>query len=374
MGLLVVGQGCKEDPSSVGLGLLNSGDFPRIRVDTLHASSFSTVSTPLVTYGSDRLLVGKYPSYTAMSILQFISLPIGAMDSVTITSAYLQLRSVYHFGDADAPIAFLGYRMIAISDSATFDSLTTFASNYYSPNPVLTYSPTVVDDTTTIQCPIDTGVVHSWFTTDSASYNYGIILIPTNVSTIKGFGSFLSATSEYYPTLVINYVGTDGTAGSVNFNTGSARFLADIDLTTLEAADPQSMFAQCGVAYRAQLKFHLPSLPKAGLILKATLELTLNPVASNLNSFAADTLIAYPDSTVSAFPVQSVTLTADSGRKVYQFPIVGFVRSWASTETLQQIQFGGLREGSSLDLFALYGTLAPYAGDRPRLIVTSIVQ
>jgi hypothetical protein len=135
------------------------------------------------------------------------------------------------------------------------------------------------------------------------------------------------------------------------------------------------MFVQCGVAYRAQLNFSQFSLPKAGLILKADLELTYNSAASNLNSYAADTLFSYfvnKDSSIATLPVPGQTITA-GGNKIYRFAIADYVRSWANGDTLRRLQFGGLRETSSLDLFALFGTLSPVAV-KPRLIVTHIVQ
>jgi hypothetical protein len=356
------------------MGLLSSGNIPRLQIDTLGASSYSTVPTKIVTSSSDRLLLGKYPGYNSITIVRFTGLPAGVLDTVTIVDAYIKLHSVYHFGDAVAPFAFLGYPVIANSDSASYDSLTTMPGNYYSPNIILAYQPTILDDTSTIQCIVDTSVVHNWFTTAGSAANYGIILIPTNVSTIKGFASFANGTSSYWPTLVIDYT-KNGVSGSVSYSTGVSRFVANIDQTTLVSSDPQSMFVQSGVAYRAQLDFNLRALPKAGLILKADLELTFNPLQSNLNSLAADTLYSYfvnKDSTIAALPPQGQTITTGNN-KIYRFAVGDFVRSWANGDTLQRLQFGGLRETSSLDLFALYGTLSS-VGLRPRLIYTFIVQ
>jgi hypothetical protein len=373
-GFILAVQGCKDNPTSVGLGLLPSGDKPGLNVDTVAAASFSTVSETISTFGSDRVLVGKYPGYDAITIVRFTGLPAGLLDTVTITNASIVLRAVYHFGDGSAPLAFQGFELTTNSDSANYDSLTILRGNYYSSNPILVYPPTILDDTSPIRCAIDTGVVHNWFATSPALPNYGVILIATNVSTIKGFASFSNATTSYYPTLVVNYV-ANGIPDSVSYSTGESRFLATISQSTLQSLDPQSMFAQSGVAYRAQLTFNLRSLPKAGLILKADLELTYNAAASNLNSFSADTLYSYylnNDSTITQAPFQGQTITAGAN-KIYSFPIGDYVRSWANGDSLQRLQFGGLREASSLDLFALFGTQSPTAV-RPRLIITSIAQ
>jgi hypothetical protein len=307
--------------------------------------------------------------------LRFTGIPAGLLDTVAITDAHIELHAIYHFGDALGAIAFQGFALTASSDSANYDSLTTLSGNYYSlNNPILVYPPSVLDDTSSIQCAIDTAIVRGWFSASTSTANYGVIIIATNVTTIKGFASFANTTSSYVPRLVVNYT-NGGNTGSVTDSTGESRFLANIPQTTLELSDPQSMFVQCGVAYRAQLKFGQFSLPKAGLILKAELELTYNSAASNLNSYAADTLFSYfvyKDSTIALQPVPGQTVT-EGGNKIYRFAVVDYVRTWANGDTLRRLQFGGLRETSSLDLFAMFGTLSPVAV-RPRLIVTHIVQ
>jgi hypothetical protein len=373
-GIILLIQGCKETPTSVGFGVLPPGDTPGITVDTLPASSYSTVSTQISTFGSDRLLVGKYSGYNALTTLRFTGIPAGFLDTVAITDAHIELHAIYHFGDALGAIAFQGFALTASSDSANYDSLTTMSGNYYSSNPILVYPPSVLDDTSSILCPIDITVVRNWFSASASTANYGVIIIATNVTTIKGFASFANTTSSYVPRLVVNYT-RGGNTGSVTDSTGISRFLANIPQTTLELSDPQSMFVQCGVAYRTQLKFSQFSLPKTGLILKADLELTYNSAASNLNSYAADTLFSYfvnKDSTVALLPVPGQTIT-QGGNKIYRFAIADFVRTWANGDTLRRLQFGGLRETSSLDLFATFGTLSPVAL-RPRLIVTHIAQ
>jgi len=372
--MMVALPACKETPTSVGLNVLPSKDKPGIRVDTVPAASYSTVFTSISTFGSDRLLVGKYPGYNSMSTIRFTGLPAGQLDTVTITSAYIALRAVYHFGDATAPLAFQGFELIASPDSATYDSLTTMPANYYSPTPVLVYPPNVLDDTSTIRCLIDTGVVHNWFAVSPSIPNYGVILIATNVGTIKGFGSFSNPTAAYYPTLVVTFL-DGGISDTISYSAGESRFVADVPVANLIASDPSSMFVQSGVAYRAQLAFNLHSLPKAGLILKADLELTFNAGSSNLNSFSSDTLYSYfvaSDTTAATLPVEGQTITSGS-YKIYSFEVADYVRSWANGDTLQRLQFGGLRESSSLDLFALFGTNSP-AAVRPRLIITSVAQ
>ncbi|HEY6950848.1 MAG TPA: hypothetical protein VI758_00490, partial [Bacteroidota bacterium] len=77
--------------------------------------------------------------------------------------------------------------------------------------------------------------------------------------------------------------------------------------------------------------------------------------------------------TVTAAPVQGQTLTFN-GQKIYRFAVQNYVRAWAGGTTAQKLQFGGLRETSSLDLYATFGASSVPQSVRPRLIITSIKQ
>ncbi len=366
--------GCKDTPTSVGYGLLGPGNIPNLAIDTALASSYATIPQTTSTFSSDKILVGKYPGYTSFALLRFTELPVGLFDTVNVTDVQLQLSTVYNFGNSSAPLAFLGYQLIAHADSATYDSLTTGAAMYYGSNPMLSFAPTTLSDTAIVQCALDTSVVRSWFTTAGSANNFGIILVPTNVNTVKGFGSFLNSASSNRPQLIIHYT-SQGNSDTVVYNSGVARFLANVDKTWLTSLDPQCMFVQSGVAYRGQLYFNLRTLPKAGLILKAELEVTYDPlVQPTLNTFAEDSLFAFYVANDSAVVDLTLGSTITSGSaKIYRFDVANFMRAWANGDTLQRIQLAGTRENSSLDLFPLYGTFSS-SGLRPRLIYTHVTQ
>jgi hypothetical protein len=371
-------QGCMENPTSVGLGFLQSGDIPKIDTLVLYASTSSTIPAQINTSLSDRLLLGKYAGYDALTIVRFTGLPVGILDTVSIVDAHIDLRSVYHFGDSLAAIAFQGYQAVSLVDSVQYDSLSLFPNTYYSPTPISVVPPFILDDTSTVRCPLDTSLVRTWFTTDGSLSNYGVVFKATNVNTIKGFASFGNANTDYWPKLTIDYVSSNG-SGSLTYSSGVSLYAASIPQSTLLAMDPQLMYVQSGVAYRGQLNFNLTNLPKPALVLKADLQLTLAPSQSNLNSYVADTILAYyikDDSTIAGGYIPSaVTIVSANGvsSKVYTFAVAPYVRPWSGGAQLQRLQFGGLRESSSLDLFALYGTESPLAV-RPRLIITSIIQ
>ncbi len=371
--LILALQGCTENPTGVGRGLLLSKDSVKIKIDTLYATSHASQSTKIYTSGSDQLLLGKYSSYDAITMLKFKEFQAATLDTVTVTSATLQLHSTYHFGDSLAPIAFSVYQAVAAWDTASYDSLTLQPGNYYSPIPISALSPRTIDDTSTVQCSIDTGIVNSWFRPVGSLSNYGLVLKASNVSTVKGFGSFNNAASYNKPTLIINYVRNgDGVPGTFALNTGDSRFVASIPQSNL-VINPDLMYVQAGVAYRGQLYFNLSSLPKAALILKADLELTLDATDSRLNNYAADSVYCYyvlTDSSTGLIPISSQSSTDSKGRKLYRFAVRDDVRAWAISSIFQSLQFGAKGELRSLDLFTLYGTVSA-ADVRPRLIITS---
>jgi hypothetical protein len=364
-------QGCTEDPTAVGNGFIQSQDIPHIRIDTLPATSHGTKYTTINTAATDRLLLGKFSSYEAITLLRYTGLPTTILDTVTITSAILQLHAVYHFGDSLAPIAFSVYKAIGAWDTTSYDSLTLQQGNYYSTTPFSALAPTIVDDTSIVQCTLDTAVVNSWFTPAGSLLNYGVVLKASNSPMVKGFGSFNHATAYDRPALIIHYV-NGGTPGTFTVNTGSSRFVANIPQANL-ILNPDLMYVQAGVAFRGKLYFNLKGLlPKAAQILRADLELTLDRNDSRLNFYTGDSLVSFyvnPDSTL-ALPNYSQSLIDNNGRKVYRFPVREYVRAWASSSVAQSMEFGAMGEQNSLDLFTVYGALS--APDvRPRLIITS---
>jgi hypothetical protein len=191
IGLLV--PSCTEAPTSVGLSLLRNQDFPAIKVDTLYASSFSTMRSNVQTSGSDRLLLGRASAFDAILMLRFKGLTTGLLDTVTITGSRIELRAVYHFADSLAPLAFSAYPAIAPWDTVSYDSLTQNPGNYYSPNPYSVFAPLVVDDTSSVRFSVDTVDVRAWF---AATTNNGVVLKASNISTVKGFASFFHPTTE----------------------------------------------------------------------------------------------------------------------------------------------------------------------------------
>ncbi|HTP13800.1 MAG TPA: DNRLRE domain-containing protein, partial [Bacteroidota bacterium] len=285
-------QACTENPTAVGNQYVDSLQVPRIRIDTLYAASHGTNFTSINTEGTDRVLLGKYPSYDAITLLRFSGLSTSVTDTATITSATLQLHAVYHFGDSLAPIAFSVYRALAPWDTTTYDSLTLLPASYYSTNPISVVPPTILDDTSIVSVPLDTAVVNSWFTPSGSLVNYGIVLVASNVSTIKGFGSFANEVLYDRPTLIVNYV-SGGNPGTFVVMEGTARFVANIDKSNL-ILNPDLMYVQAGVSYRGQLSFNLQGLlPKPAQILRADLELTLDQNNSKPKFFSIDSLFSF---------------------------------------------------------------------------------
>ncbi len=342
-----------------------------MKIDTFYAASHATHFAKVYTSSDDRVLLGRNQSYDALTLLKFSGLLASTLDTITVTSVSLQLHAVYHFGDSLGALAFSVYRAITAWDTVSYDSLSLQPNAYYDPTVVAGFSPAAVDDTSSIQCQIDTAVAKNWFTPLGSLSNYGIVLKASNISAVKGFASFNHSITAYRPALIFTYL-KNGVSGTFTVNTGSSRYVANIPQPSL-VTNPDLMYVQAGVAYRGQLYFNLQSLPKAALILRADLELTMNGSGSRVNSFTADSVDCFyinPDSTATTFGFSSQKFADNAGNAIYRIPVRDYVRIWAASSTLQSLQFGAKNETNSLDLFAFYGTLSA-ANVRPRLIITS---
>lgn len=375
--LCVFAAGCMNDPSPTGIGLLPPSDFPFVRRDTLFATTHATSRFLVNTIAVDRMLVGTYGNYQSWSLLRFSGFPdsvVGPLSGVTVLDAKLKIRGAYHFGDSLGALAFTAYRATGYwrGDSLTYDSLTLRSNDYYSPIPV---SPTFVaptGDSTASVVQIDTAMVSQWLTTntDSGFVNQGILLKPSPSQRIQGFSSFYAADANARPKLIVT-IRKNGVVGTFSDSIGVAKFVSYIGDASLKT-DPNLLYIQNGVAYRGFLNFDLSKIPRPSSVLRADLELTLNPAASKFNSYKRDSLYVYyvnGDGSTNTASYAICQAYDTGGHHVYRFSIVSYVQLWLRTLVVNGVVIGGFTEMSTFDLFALYGSTGS-ADVRPRLVVT----
>ncbi len=355
--------GCRDEPTSVGLGLLSSQDLVRVDTSTIAAASGTTFRKRVNTGSSGNILVGKFSGYEASSLLSFSTIP-DSLKSATVLSANLVLKPAYRLGPTENILSFSVYRMITgwTETGVTWDSAGTTS-----------YDPTIrgefaraIADSDSVSVALDPNLVSGWFQAAGAEPIYGIILVPTNESnTIVGFNSFQSSQTLKTPYLSVRY-SKGGVESTISFSAGQDAFVANIDNL---ASDPSLIYVQAGVAYRSIVRFDFPTIPQHVGIHQATLELTLKrPPSPPLNSHLVDSLLTRfnvsEDSTDSSIPLIGHRL--DPNSDVYSFTITPYVQRWINGRANYGLELNAWTETSSLDLFTFYSASANVSL-RPRL-------
>ncbi len=346
---------------------------PTIRDTTIIASSDSTFKLYVPMDGVTNL-IGSAEGYTALSVLEFYPSNFALRDTVNIVSATLRVRLSYRLGDASGPISFDVYRVTRAWNSATirWDSV---QSGFYDASTKRgSFSGTIASDSAYLTVDLDTAMVRQWISsTASADQKYGIILVPTPSSSIRGFVQFAVGDSiSYYPTLQIIATNTSGTTrDTATYNIGMGTFVGDVTLP----ADPTVISVQSGVVYRSKLKFDLSFIPRGTTINSALLSLDVAPASTRLTSFTVDTnAAAHLDLSDDPSYILGggVLLRAASGSfTTMTGDISGAVQSWVRGPNYGLVLRTSLpAETSRFDLYGFYGVRAPTAATRPRLKIT----
>ncbi|HEX9829868.1 MAG TPA: hypothetical protein VGB10_06620, partial [Bacteroidota bacterium] len=359
IGLLVFAlQGCMEEPNPVGSGVIPPSDL--LQLDTATVSSIGSFSMKTVpnTVAPLNILVGKTNEYEAWALIRFSSIP-DTLLFVDLVGAEIDLRSVSHFGDSLAPLSFDVHRVLTSwgGDSLNIDTLT--APGFYDPSISSTFQMSTVGDTATISVPLDTTLARAWLNSplDTANTNFGVLLKPTNTSLVKGFATAFSPTVAHRPQLVARYR-RPGSASidTVRLSTSIATFAATSSVT-IPTGDSTRIYLQNGISSHGIVDFTISSLPPRATIHKAVMEITLDPLASRLNSHTRDSVYAFfVDTTgtlTSLFAISEPAVA--NGQKVYRISITSFVQIWSRSDRPNRIALAGYAESYSLDSFVFYG-------------------
>lgn len=373
--IALFGLSCSEEPTD-----LNSPTSPielpglTVRDTTIEASHDSTFKT-YAAMGANNItnLVGSTQGYTAISVLRFFPTP---RDTVNVVSAALRLRLAYRFGDAAGPFSFDVYRVTRSWNqaTATWDSIST---NFYDASSKHgSFSQALASDSGYITVDLDTAMVRQWVSSTAAEdQRYGIALVPTPSSSVRGFVQFLAAgdSTAYLPTLEVVATNASGTTrDTTNYTTGIGTFAADVSLP----ADPGILNVQAGIVYRSKLTFDVSFIPRGTIINSAILSLDVAPGSTRLNSFTKDTVVqAQMDlsdnpSDLETGAIASLKPTA-SAFTTAAGDISHAVQSWVRGPNYGLVlRNNSPAETARLDLYGFYGVRASSAGVRPRLKIT----
>jgi hypothetical protein len=379
--------GCNDTPNSVGRGSQNKEDYGVVHIDTFYATAHSSLPNLLFTFSSDRFMLGKYKTYQAWACLKFYSWP-DSMIGAKITSATIQLKGVYHFGDSLSQLSLSVHRALSNlfrSDSLAYDSLNLNTVNsangvYYNSSPLSVQTNIPVGDTGLISITIlDTTMLREWFSTntDTTDLNDGLVIRPTNSNIIRGFYSFNVSDTSLTPTLFVNYVDTNGNSYTYAHKSGSSEYVATVNQASL-ITDNNLIFVQNGISYRGLISFDSISIPWPVSIHRAVLQVALNSAQSSPQNtpFAHDTMFALSVgiNDMSDGGAYGISQRNDSsGHPIYSFDVRQIAIRMLSNASTRKIVLAGYDEATTFDLHTLYGAI-PDKKLKPRIIITYSVQ
>lgn len=378
---------CSSDPSAIGSAYLK-GD--QIKLDSLDSykdtlpqvSSTYQYSVPLG-YATTFLLGRKGTNVASMLMSFNIVLPDSITaelqkNTLTVSSAFVQLYKSYYFGDSTAPFDYSVHHINTgwTSSTYTIDSFNVWQpGNQYDPVDIgsnKSYSDTMYQFNIS-----DTKSVLGWLTSvaNSTALDNGILLIPSSgTNKIVGFYALSATTSVDIPfiNIVVNKSG---------FYVDTLRFSTTADLSVVSGNIPQNqqndyIYAQSSVTLDSRLKFDISKLPPHAIINYAELQLTVDTTKSVFGSTFTDQLIAQfvNDTTntdsISSKSSSSVALTRSTGSSVYTGNITYYVQTWLSMKNNKGIQIEPSNYTEGVELWTIYGSKATDLTKRPRLKIT----
>lgn len=385
--LLVLITGCAEKPTSVGNGLPNiDGNFTVVS-DTLYAvrdTSYSLVYAPGSSFTN---LTGRLsPTEEIISLFNFI--PGGTIDSLKgakIDTVEFQLTVNYRYFTKVPPVQFNIVEVKRPWSQSTFTS-DSVPGLTLGTSVLGTFSDTMLFASRVYTLITDTAAVRRWAqsyydTSSSVPDFYGFaVRAPLGVTTgVVGFSTFTNAVA-YLPTLVIRYT-KNGTRNVITVATGE-----DTYGTISTAVPAYTPLTLRGVfTKRSKVIFdHSPLLNAADPVNKpivniATMELTLDTLASALDGFFPDSIAAVLGMSPSNTDLSDSTVYVYGTRRavtagtppVYSFPVTKIVDRWVrGVNPNYGINLRWYAENGAVEKAVFYSRTNADIAKRPKMFVT----
>lgn len=360
---------CSDDPSSVGLGILDNSDYIALNADSsIQTQSASYFQTHPKLSASDRILLGKSGNLQASMLVQFAlaSLPdttrTGLVDgSVTIKSATVQMSPVYTLGSSTANFDFSVHQINNTwTQNFTADSL---AKLNYDASNLKSSQLTTTDTLYTFN--LDNNAVSGWL--KDTSYinrrNFGLYFAPSASSAkIVGFQAIALSLVKPIMKMAVVFTKQGGGDYTVTFN-------ANNDLHTVSGTLPQitssDLAVQGGLAVSSRFHINTSNIPADAIINSAVLELTIDTLQSAAGSPASSYLVVQfaTDNSTNAYDSTKTTVLNRSGN-VFSGNIAPHLQRWLNKEANNGLMISLGNEAASADLFTFK---SGSSADRPRL-------
>ncbi|MFA6469367.1 MAG: hypothetical protein WCW35_10755 [Bacteroidota bacterium] len=347
--ILLFAVGCAEKPKSVGNGLPNVDGIFTIADTVLYSFNDTTYRVSFSAgFGTSNLTGRISATEELITLLNFIpNTRIDSLRGAVIDTAELRLIVNYRYFPQTPPIRFdiIEIQKSWAQSTFTKDSL-----------PFLTFGTKVLGTfadsmnyLSTVKALLDTVEVRKWAdshndTTAPDFFGFALQAQPGANTGVIGF-STLSNYSTYAPQLFIRFT-RNGRKDSLTFASGEDTYVSKYTGPT--TVNPLMVHGAFGV--RSKIHFNTASLKNNPIINNATLQLTLDTVASSIYGYSPDTVIALigmsgttldqSDSTIytygyrssvdsNMFPVYTFNLTKITDRWVrYVNPNFGLTLRW----------------------------------------------
>ncbi len=363
----IIGIGCSDEPSELGLGLISPED-------TLKLSSIVTKATTDSTFlyriaGASRLMIGNYSdletNIQSCAMIQFTGFKDIPKNSI-IESAVIKIPINYTFGDSSHLMVMETHEILRSwsKDSFIWDSID---NNFYNSAPDSTFL-LRISETDTAILRVDK-LVHKWVQ-NRDSLQYGIILIPLGERQSRPDRGIIFGTNNT-PLLTVTYRDSVDSVRIFDAKVAQQTYAANGTVPTI----PQKIFLQAGIGYRGLIRFDSLSIPDRVSISDAKLELSVDNDLSIMNSFSRDSILVYLVRK-NSYPYDSLAWSTfckrsdkDTNTYIYIADMRTIVQQWILREPNYGIVIRPYGESSTFDRFALYGASAPDIF-RPKLTIT----
>lgn len=378
VGLILIINGCNNDPTSVGSNLLQDANKIKLyeyNTQLENSSQKSSTFHQNVLLGiSDKLILGKN-SYSESYILFRFNVYLADSlinkikdNKLQIAETWMDMKVKYSLGEKSLPFDFSVHQIRKTWSSEHFniDSLTVL--NYDAND--ISFSRSIND--TLVKFNLQPNSVFEWLKysvdTLSAPKNNGILLKPSfSTQRFLGFEGIQLSNNADAPTLYIVLE-----QPSVFKDTIAVSPYMDIHAVKGQEINTISdIVLQGGFAHRGFLFFDLSSLPKGIIVSKAILELSVDSINTVDGVPASDSILVkiLNDSTKKTYTADSsiYTILSRSGN-LYSGDISWIVQKWISGSNENKgIELSLTDEKSSVARIWLYGSKETNTSLRPRL-------
>lgn len=366
--------GCAEKPRSVGGGLTND-DGAFTFADTVLTGGKDTTYIARMSTGLGLTnLVGRLsPTEELFSLINFqADYSVDSLRGARIDTVEVRLIVNYRYPNTANPFTMNAYR---VTSGWSQQTITSDSAAFVGIGPQIGKVTDSVNYAGNVVVQLDTAEGRQWANAflDTTAPRYRGIALKAGPGN-PGIAGFTSFTAVYGPILFIRFT-KDGRRDSIYYTTGEDAFLPSY--TPVGSLPKITM--RGGFAVRSAMQYDLSFLSKNTIVEGATLELTLDSLATSFSGFSPDTVSAMMIASTTDLDVVDsniVTIfglrsTVDStSEPVYSFDLRNWCDLWSrGVKQNQGISLRWASEYSTAEKVVFHSSADAVPSKRPKLKV-----